>query len=284
MSFRLSTFGGTALPRRATQEPIGTAPTVSRVLLLQDGLFWDGDQEDQARQALPWELAYKGTFVAESPSTAQARVDEWRRLNGKRLALSRVMDEEPAGGMGAQTQWCWARLVKLAGERSPEHQDHFELEFTFLVESPWYGHAHDDTYALDTPPSVAAYQQSLWIPNITTRPIRGMRLEFIPGSDHMCAELKVGCRLMDGVTVAEWKFTGTVLPESRLVVDCGAWAVTLDGANAYAHFALTERHRVDGWFWMEAEGATYLDVTRTSGSTGDLSGDRLILQWTDEYE
>ena len=43
------------------------------------------------------------------------------------------------------------------------------------------------------------------------------------------------------------RYTGTLTPGQVLIIDCGAQAVTVDGAGAYAGFALGSGHTARGW-------------------------------------
>lgn len=279
MTFTLTTFGGVALPPGRPRTPVGTAPTLSRAVALPGGRMWDGDQEEQAAQALPWEFSYSGYCYVTDEATLAAQVDAWRALRGQRLALARTMDD-PAGG-DAQRQWCHARLLRVSATREWINRVHLELELAFLIESPWYGTAHDDLYELSTPPSPAPYTQSLFISNVADRPITNLRLTLTPGENSWPTVVRFATRsAADRRILTEFEYTGRCLAATALVIDCAARSVVNNAVNDYAHFVLTANHKREEWFYFEAGVGAWLDIVRTTAGAGDL----LRLAWVDEYE
>ena len=286
MSFQLREFGVHRVPEGLPRTPVGTAPTASRAMALPGGQFWDGDQDEQAPQALPWQLDYAGSFYATNALTLPAQVDAWRKLRGQRAVLVREMDESAGiGGGGARVQWCWARLLQVKADREARHREIQPASISWLIESSWYGSAHNDLYALDTPPASSAYTQSFFLTNITNRPIVAMKLTLTPGPLSTLTKVVVRVRDMGGNnTLTECEYTGQCYgyASAPLVIDCGARAVTNNGTNDYAHFALTANHTMAEWFYVPAEAGAWLDIVRTATAAGE--GDLLSLAWTDEYE
>ena len=282
MSFTLTTFGALALPTGSPELPVGSAPSVEMITRMPGGMFWDGNQTDQARPDLPWDLPYHCRHLIADESGYNNVVEQWWAVRGQRAALTRRLTV-PYSGFDVD-QWCWARLKRIETSREAKMSKLLPMVFVFQILSPWYGTLHDDTYGLTTPPSIAAYLQSIFISNAGTRPITNLRLTITAGAAHNLAAVKIGCRDTAGVTLTEVLYSGTIFGESFAVIDGGAWSVLNAVTNDYAHLALTANHTKDYWFWIPASDSAYLDITRTGTGAGSLAGDTLGVTWYDEYE
>jgi len=71
------------------------------------------------------------------------------------------------------------------------------------------------------------------------------------------------------------RYTGALAAGQTLAIDCGAQTVTVDGANAYAYFALGSGHTAQGWLPM-AEGLTPVVVESNGAGT-------VALSWYDQW-
>jgi hypothetical protein len=286
MTFNLTTFGSLALPVWNSETPVGSAPSVSKLMDLPGGLFWDGDQTEQARPALPYDLTYKCDHLLADgePLSYNYLVQNWWAVRGTRNVLTRRLTIPYYWYAYDLDQWCWARFKQVKAVREPRLYDRLPMVFEFQILSPWYGTLHDDTYELVTPDSYTPWLQSLFIVNSGSRPITNMKLTLTAGAAHILSALKVGCRNSVGTTVTEFTYTKVLSPADVVTIDCGARSVLLNGANDYASFALTANHTRDDWLWLQAFSSCYLDITRTTPTVCDMSGDALNLYWYDEYE
>jgi hypothetical protein len=268
MTYRLTRFGTVTLPAGAPRTPIKTGPSVDALVPLPGGGVYDGSGGGRAALRLPYDLVLRVTATATSTVALETTLLALRGLRGARAKLWRTLATD-------ETQWCYARLLELPGERGASNILHQPVELRWLALSEWRGARHsagwdldagvllDDGYYLDEDDvyTLSSSPYAITVANANAV-IRGVRMTVRAGGAAITAltirNTTSGCCLT---------FTGTVAAGDDLVIDAGAQAVTNDGVGAYADLSRDPTYHQNGaWFELWA-GDNSVTVTLTGGST-----------------
>lgn len=244
MSYKLTEFDGVLLPSYNRESGLDTAPPLDGAVSTVLGGY-DSYQTDMAPMATPYPLTVRGIVSAETDADQRAAIDGLRAVSRRRGQLIRVADDDDS------EQFCYARLQQIAHRRITGVNGYQVLELVFLIESGW----------------------------VEERPIQQ---EFLGGSPHVLAVENAGNRMvadavltvsaddanLTALTITTTNgthlvWTGTLLAGDDLVLDCGAKAITNDGANAYSGLTYGAGHVIDDW--LRIEGSMDITLTYTGG-------------------
>ncbi|OGO26421.1 MAG: hypothetical protein A2136_05445 [Chloroflexi bacterium RBG_16_54_11] len=185
--------------------------------------------------------------------------------------------EETSGAL----RWAWARLDSVSGQNSQRTPLYIPMAITFLVisqvwngeEHGWYfddGHYFDEglyfnaglSYVLSSNP------MTITVPNSGNVDVENPSITITAKSSNITAlTLK---RIVGGVTQEHLEYTGTILVDDDLVIDCGSYSVENDGVGDSAHFSRGADHKYDGWMKLEP-GNNPIQITRTGGGFDSIA-------------
>jgi hypothetical protein len=250
--YRLSKFGSNTLPGYDYDWTAGTAETVQAIVAGVGGAAFDAYGFGDAPSVLPFTVNYKCAVVSATAAIMRTTFDLWRSLRGQQLKLYRTAEDD------ATEQWAWARLMQVQASNSPSNQKMLwqPLELVFQVMSTWNGADHSEDFALTAGDTTACAMD-----NDGNVPVADCVLTVTAG-DAAITALTVTIGAMCSFT-----YDGTIAISKSLVIDCGAFSILNDGADAYVDFELGAGHTVLEWLRLEP-GETTVAVAITGGGTG----------------
>lgn len=271
MSLKLVRFGTylggmTTLPVLERTHEVGSGESRMVFVDIPDGQA-DLLGTERARRA-PMSIAYNCRIYDTTTAGLETQLDALRALRGKR---DKLWLETQSGAL----RWAYARLDNVTGSNIQQFPLYIPLVITFAILSPaWNGSQHgwsfDDGYYFDE----GLFFDAGLVYSLTTTPItlsvtNGGNVEVENSVIRVIAITSsitniVIKRKVEGVTVEHMVYSGTILADKELTIDCGAQSVTNDGTDDYAHFSRGADHKYDGWMKLEP-GANSIEVTRTGG-------------------
>lgn len=239
---------------------------------------------DDAPQELPYNVSVRGVVLEDTAAALRTTLDGLRALVGKRKNLYRRADSND------EIQWARARLVSEPMRRVQGNVLHCEVEMVFQILTPWVGADHstwvlDDGEYLDTALYLDEAGETFTgsSPHIFTTTNGGNRVVTNP-----VITLTAGGASVTSVTItkvgtggSETKivWTGTLLTTKKLIVDCGTFTITNDGANAYSgKAAFDSNHTIAEWLRIDP-GYNEITVTWVGGSTDST----VLLEYRDGW-
>lgn len=251
--YRLYSFDGVTLPDARSEFDGDTAQAWLGAVALPGGaLAFDSLGSGRAPLVAPYVLEYSSVVSAASLGSLESTLSTWRGKVGTRGLLRRRL-------LSAATyQDITARLVEITMPVRPAatHGKQLKLIWRFQVlEESW--RASSATTSSNT---LGASPKTIALGNSGNAVVRDMVVTITPKT----ADITALTVAISGT--AEWTFSGTIVMNKSLVVDCGARTVRNDGVDAYSSFALTANHKSSDWLPL-APGLSSVVVTKTGGST-----------------
>lgn len=268
MAYYLSSFITTAIP--AYDQVLDDSPARARDAIINTiagGYDSDGDQD--ATAVLPYELSCTSTILATSQANWRAEVDKFRALVRKTGRLYRKAIDDNT------IQWCKARLVAMPTVQGPHQVLWTKVNFRFQVRSLWVGADHtpwvldsgeifDGGLYLDEAgftETMASSPHTITVTNGGNRVVTNPVVTITAGG----ANITAATIAKTGETKIVW--SGTLTAGNDLVIDCGKFTITNNGANAYSgKAAFDSNHTIAEWLRLDP-GNNDIDVTFTGGST-----------------
>lgn len=258
MSYKLTKFGGVNLPQYNRESGLDTAPPNDGfVAAILGGYDSYGINEAPGRP--PYTLTARGIVSEETDAGQRAKIDGLRALARTRGQIIRQADDDDS------EQWATARLQAISHRRITGVNGYQVLEFSWLVESEWYGEELSDSVSLGSSPF------TLSVENPGNRAITDAVITITAGGDPITA---VTITTTNGTHLV---WTGTLGANDALVFDCGAKSVTNDGANAYSGLSYGENHSIDDW--LRIIGAMDIVITYTGSSVDATVGIEFYEGW-----
>lgn len=293
MTWKLSTFDDISLPTALPELPVGGGPSVDSIIQLPSGKFFDAYQGDNLPVQMPYEISYRAIARGTSAANLETTVGNLKKLRGKRASLKRTMAD-------SSEQWCTARMRQVSSTRLPENTYHLVMDFTFQVQTPWYGARHggtwylDDGYYLDNGKdldeavtlsfdaggvidtsctnsgNISTDNIVLKVTNNGSNNIIWLAILAYVGNHMYIWDVGVN---PSGLTVAQNEY---------LEVDCGARTVTVNGTtDAYYYFRTVSGHTSYDWLRFDP-GVNYISA-QVGVDTGTPDAD-LQISYYDTYE
>jgi hypothetical protein len=260
MPYKLTTFDGLTLPTYNPTDPTGSGEALSQNVPLWAGAYDPYGSEETYSQGST--ITKRCTVAADTSSALVTAVRAVRAKHGVRGKLYRQWDN-------GDSEWVWARLVRIEGDREPGQLRHAEMQITWVIESAVWSNASATTSNTD----LTGTPQNISLTNSGNAAVKNAIITVtmpaaLPDNDITALTFAAGD--------AEFTYSGTLTDGDVLVVDTGARSVTLNGADDYDNFSLTASHAISEWLRLAA-GANTLTVTATGptnyrGSIADLTG------------
>lgn len=223
-----------------------TVEASSSLVQLPSGVF-DYRYGDKATPE-PERLQVAGEWAASSAEDMEDKAQALFALRGIRSRLWRV-------GISEDTQWRWARCLRVETLHVPGTQLSMEFRLVFdLHPSPWVGEDQGDSVTLATSP------QNVALDNDGDAEVLDAVLTVTAGSTAI-TQLDL---VVSGATAIRW--TGTLASGEELEIDCGRRTIRREGADVYSGFALQSAHVIPSWLRIDPGGIT-LTVTLAGGGT-----------------
>jgi hypothetical protein len=236
--YRLSAFDGVTLPRASAEADMSTAGTRAAVIAYAGGVY-DGDGTGRAQRELPYQVTLKAELIGSDLPTLRNDLDILRAKRGEVGHLVRTALDD-----GAE-HWCTARLLGIKEPRNPRNVYVHQVEFSFLVMSPWYG----VYYTASTP--LAASPTNITLGNFGSAPITDPVIKITAGPGGALSGIQV---LVSGVS--SFTYTGTIAASKILTIDCGAWTVQNNGVDDGDNFHFDAGQTIPDILRIERGGTT----------------------------
>lgn len=249
MAYKLAQFDDMLLPIYNRESGLDTAPAPAGFVATVNGGF-DIYRTDEAPAATPYQLVCRAILSEATLVAQKAAIDGLRYKARQRAKLYRQADDDDS------YHWAWARLEKIGHNRQYANRGYQILEFTFQVESEWYGLAHEQIETLSSSP------HTLTTANAGNRVIRDAILTITASSTMSSINIAVA-----GATDLNW--TGSLTSGHNLVFDIGAKSIKDNDVDAYSGFSYGAGHAIDDW--LRIYGATEIVITFTGGGAVNLS-------------
>jgi hypothetical protein len=271
MAYILERFITTDLPTYEPTTDMSPAGAVDGFVSTISGGY-DSAGDDDAAAQLPYTINYRALAYAETLADFRTAIDSYRALVRKSGRLYRRGEDDDS------IQWCVARLIQTPTTRATSDKRWMEIEFVFQAKTLWQGADHS-VWVLD---SGEILDGGLYLdeggetytgssPHIFTATNGGNRVVTDP-----VITVTAGGASITSVTItkidsggSETKivWTGTLLTTKQLIVDCGKFTITNDGANAYSgKAAFDSNHTIAEWLRIDP-GYNEITVTWVGGST-----------------
>lgn len=269
---KLVQFGTVELPVYEPETEAGTAPTEAGILRTA-GSFYDEYGEDVAPPDLPYEMRFTAGVSETTEAAMRASLAELRGLRGRRKRLWRQhLDDD-------DSEWCWARLLRLEERRTAYDVYWQVVTLVFLVLTEWRGTWHGDSWYLDAGEeldtglyldqselhTLDGSPKSITLTNASADGgayVHDVTLTITAGSANITA-----LDIYNSTTDCRLTFSGVIATTKALVIDCGNMLVLNDGTSAYNDFALSWSYHANSYWFELAPGSNSITVTYTGGST-----------------
>lgn len=275
--YRLRKFIGAHLPNRMLEEYFGTGDVATSYVNVIDRGAFDGDG---TRKAVRGTQTITRRCIISRP-TAESAHEEfifWRSAVGQRGKLER--QALPSGDL----HWIWARLDAVDADHDPVqfNRTYIPVEFRWSILPPivWRGNTAGGLHLWD---GSGQFNSSGWKFNeavgailLTSNPQTvTVTNEGNAYVDNAIVKLEAGNYDIESFALwcssgASWRFTGTVVAGTTLVIDCGAKSIKNNNADAWSQFQLDTGHRGRPWLRL-APGDNTIRVTVVGGDAGSES-------------
>lgn len=268
---RLERFGAYEFGIYNPQDRLGGGVANAPLIRTAAGAF-DPLGTDTVRTG-EYQIVKRMVFMESTAAALQTQLDAVRALRGKRDTLyMRLADESVRSAYG--------RCVQVVIDRNTDNWLHQPVELVFeCLATEWVGAPHtasgwvldagvdlDTGYELDeagTAETMASSPHTMTgVSNDGNQYVYDAVVTVTAGGADITA-LTIE-NTTNGLT--NISFTGTVAAGEVLVIDAGLMAVTNDGADAYASFAVNSGHKMGGWLRLDP-GTNAVKCTFTGGST-----------------
>ena len=197
-------------------------------------------------------VGHRGIYSA----SVQTNVDALMGLLGQRLQLWRMREADSA------LQWKYARLLECRWNRDVEQSLHAELMSEYEAVGYWKAQSQSTTSRASTGTlTPTGGGKSRVFDAIITFTASGTGTKTI--------------RMQDSASGIDWTYSSSVTDTQVVTVDCGAFSVLNNGANAYSSFTLNGAHASDYWCVI-MPGSNSFTFTLTGAGTVQIA-------WYDQW-
>jgi len=251
-SYRFTKFNSVTLPVYNEEGDASPGDTMGTRFELPDGAAMDLYGTGIAPIRYPYVRSWAAYVLADSEAALRTAIDGLRVLRGVRGALVRARSDDAA------EQTAMARCTVISTRTSPD-KDGIPVqwvELTFEIYTVFSSTPHADAAT-----AIAAPTTNVSRTNAGNRTVKNAVITVHAGDAPITAlDLTITGKV-------QLVFSGTIAATKNLVIDCGAWTVLNDGAEAYDDFALGANHHRDAWLPLEP-GVNTVIVAITGGGTG----------------
>lgn len=190
-------------------------------------------------------------------SSVQTNVDALLGLLGQRMNLWRIRQSDSA------LHWKQARLISCRWDRDVEQSQHGEIVSEFEATGYWKAQSQSTV--------VRASTGSL-------TPTGGGKAKVLDAVLTYTASSTTThtFRFQDSAAGVDWQWSGSVTSGQVVTLDCGAFSVLNNGADAYGNFTLNGGHASDYWCVIEPGSNTF--TYTLSAGTGTFQ-----IAWYDQW-
>jgi hypothetical protein len=247
MSYWFTRYGSTDLSQIELRQRDELAAALG-LLSLPGGGVHDPWGSAQAPVKLPGRITLDSELVEADAASFKTAVYALRALIGTRALLYRSPDGEAANSESAL-----ARLEGVSMSRNADNILVLGTTLTFeILQSVWDGADGTVAATLDTTP------KSIVVANDGNARVDDAVITIVAKT----SSITVLTVAVAGVSSFTW--TGTLVANKALVINCGARTVKNDGADAYSGFVLDAGHTVAEWLRLQPGNNTVV-ITRTGG-------------------
>jgi hypothetical protein len=294
MSYKLDRFASVDINLYDSTDDTSTADSNATLYVLAGGSLFDALGPDQAI-ALPRTITKSGQLIGTTRDAVYTLFWALRALRGKRGRLERVVFTGDDGEDRAR-QWTTARCMSINTSvgRTYAMQFYMPVTLEFQCLSPaWYGRYRsasgwvlDDGYILD---------DGLYLddPGNQFAISAGANTDITLTNDgnenvtNAVITLTAGDIALTGVRIVgpdtNLYYGGTILPNTALVIDCGAFSVKNDGVGDYDNFTLDPSHASRYWLNL-APGDNAVSVqTAITGEAGEAVSSTIAITYWEPY-
>lgn len=264
-----ATFLGVTLPDLNAQVSFGSGSALSGIVPTLGG-HYDSYGSTRRPVKFPVPLTLRGVVVRDA--SYQATLDSYRGMVGQYGQFYATMED-------ATQRWCWATLLQVDDNVSPENINHRELAFTFERQSVWHGTAHAGDVPLQyVMPGPSGQTPWANLYNYGQLPVRDVILALTVGAELTSVKFTWWRATAVERTGHEWEYVGTVAAGKTLTIDTSLWQVLNDGADDFGNFHRTSNHTQEELLELDPAGLMLLlEFTVVGGGsmTLDVTFDEL---------
>lgn len=221
MSYHLYQFDGIDLPYGASVDGLG-------------GVV----ESDVARTAGGWHFAYGAGLVAQGghrvahrgiySASVATNANNLLGKVGRRGNLWRMRESDSA------IQWKVARLLSCQWDRDVAQSQHAEMVSEWEAVGYWKAQSQSTVSRASTG---------------SLTPTGGGKADVLDAVITFTASSTTThtFRLQDSVAGVDWQYSSSITSGQVVTIDCGAFSVLNNGANAYSSFTLNGGHASDYW-------------------------------------
>ena len=192
-------------------------------------------------------ISHRGIYS----SSVETNVNAYLGLLGQRLSLWREQESDNA------IHWKTARLIDARWDRDVEQSQHAEIVSEFEAVGYWKAESQSTTSRASTG---------------TLTPTGGGLARVF---DAVITFTASGTgpktiQMQDSASGIDWTWSASITDTQVLTIDCGAFSVLNNGANAYSSLTLNGAHASDYWC-VVMPGANTFTFTLTGAGTVQLA-------------
>ncbi len=246
MAYYLQQFDSQALPTGNSVDGLGTGSIGSTLVAVAGGVI-DVYGASEIAPMHSHTIRHRGLYSA----SVETNVDALRAYLGQRKKLYRYKESDTS------QQWKWARLLEVGWDRAIEQRSVAEIDCTFEAVG-WWKATTPDTDNTSATGSVA-------ITNAGNAYATDGTFTFVASGTGTKT-----IRVVDSSQGIDWTWSASITDTESLVIDCGAFSVLNNGADAYSGLTLNAGHTSNYWM-VAAPGANTWTVTLTGAGTLTVS-------------
>lgn len=197
-------------------------------------------------------VSHRGIYSA----SVQSNYDAYSGLLGQRLQLWRMRAADSA------LQWKYARMLSCQWDRDVEQSQHAEINSEFEAVGYWKAQSQSTTSRASTGTLTPTGGGAARVFDaVITFTASGTGTKTI--------------RMQDSASGIDWTWSASVTSGQVVTIDCGAFSVLKNGANAYSAFTLNGAHASDYWCVI-LPGSNTFTFTLTGAGTVQVA-------WYDQW-
>lgn len=246
MAYYLQQFDSQALPTGNSVDGLGTGAVASTLVAVAGGVI-DIYGANEIAPMPSHTIRHRGIYSA----SVESNVDALRAYLGRRKKLYRFKQSD------SSQQWKWARLLDVQWDRDVAQRSHAEIEAIFEAVG-WWKATTPDTANISASGSLA-------LTNGGTAYATDGTFTFVASGTGAKT-----IRVVNSATGIDWTWTGSITDTKSLLIDCGAFSVLNNGADAYSGLTLNAGHTSNYWM-VAAPGLNTWTVTLTGAGTLTVS-------------
>jgi len=251
----LTAFGSVNLPLQGTRQYAGTGTTNYRMMPLPAGGMYD-DLRGAKSRTQQVTITAEGivSTLDQNAAALETQIRALRGLIGKRDVLHRVWDSSTLN------EWVYARLTSFDATVGVA-TNLMEVSMSFEQISPCWNGVHHTTGGETTLSSSPKVVTAASVANNGNMHVANPVITVHAGAVPITA-LNIKGELASS-NYWELVYAGTIAATKNLIIDCGTFMCTNDGAADYANFSLGASHTIDCWAKLQPTVGNVVTVTLT---------------------